>query len=520
MKNNIIKTILLGSLVLTTSCNRDLLDPYTPGALTQEVAIKTPADLALMLNTGYANINSRLESQQVSVFTDEVGIGSNNGGQGIQNDNEYLFGITPQTAFPTGLWTSNYIALAYINRVIEFAGTVPATTAADQASVNSTLAQAYALRALCHLKILAYFTTDMTSDTALAGILADRSFDATQANNRPRATNKEFYDLIHADTDKSIALYNALPAIALDKTRANKFFAMGLKARAYSYKGNYPQAEIFANQVIAQSGLTLANTAASYQQIFFTDNEAANVETIFRLKRTPAQNAQAFNLHNAWASVTPNLTGSPFYEISRALFNKLAVNQGDYRYRTNVAPTSLINPNYATSNDYRNTDVLVINKHGGTASGSATAATTATGGLTNDIKIMRLSEMYFIRAEARAAANDPLGAANAVNEVRAARITTGYTPLVFGSVADAWAGIVDERRLEFSFEGYRFIDLKRLGAKAGRGIDRDPADYSSSSSNYPAANPSNLPLSSFKWALPIPTVELTANNVITQNPGY
>ncbi|MGS0748176.1 RagB/SusD family nutrient uptake outer membrane protein [Halpernia sp. GG3] len=519
MNKNIIKSILFGGLMLT-SCNRDLLNAYTPGALTQQVAIKTPADLVLLLNTGYANINSRIESQQVSVFTDEVGIGSNNGGQGIQNDNEYLFGVTPQTVFPSATWTDNYIALAYINRVIEFAALVPATSTADKDLVSKTLAQAYALRAFCHLKILAYFSTDLNSDTALAGILADRSFDSTVANNRPRATNKQFYDLIQSDCDKSIALYNALSAAGLDKTTANKFFALGLKARAYLYKGDYPNAETFANQVIAQSGLTLANTAASYQQIFFTDNEASNVETIFRLKRTPAQNAQTYNLHNAWVSVTPNFAGSPFYDISRALYNKLAANQNDYRYGTIVAPSSLINPNYATASDFRTSDQLIINKHGGTAVGSTTAATSATGGLTNDIKIMRLSEMYFIKAEARAAASDPAGAALAVNAVKAARYTSGYTPDVYGSTQAAWAGILDQRRLEFAFEGYRFIDLKRIGAKAGEGIDRDPADYSSPSSNYPGANPANLPLSSFKFALPIPTVELTANNVITQNPGY
>ena len=530
MNKNIIKAILFGSVILT-SCNRELLDAYVPGALTQQVAIQTPTDLALLLNRGYFAINYRVEAVQVSVFTDEVGIGSNNGGQGIQNDNEYLFGLTPQTVFPNQIWGNNYTALGFINRVIEFAATIPVASPADQISINKTLAQAYALRAFCHLKILAYFTTDMTSDTALAGILADHSFDATVANNNPRATNKQFYDLIQSDCDKSIALYNALGTTALDKISANKFFAIGLKARAFAYKGDYPNAETFANQVITQSGLTLANSAAAYQQIFFTDNEASNVETIFRLKRTPAQNAQGYNLHNGWCSVTPNFTGSPFYDISRALFNKLpkpapdpnnnnVITDTDYRYRTIVAPTSVINPSYATSSDYRNTDQLIINKHGGTAVGAATAATSATGGLTNDIKIMRLSEMYLIKAEARAAASDFIGAATNVNMVKAARYTTGYTPDVYGSPMAAWAGILDQRRLEFAFEGYRFIDLKRLGAKAGEGIDRDPADYASSSSNFPGANPANLPLTSFKFALPIPTVELTANNVITQNPGY
>jgi hypothetical protein len=42
--------------------------------------------------------------------------------------------------------------------------------------------------------------------------------------------------------------------------------------------------------------------------------------------------------------------------------------------------------------------------------------------------------------------------------------------------------ILDERRLEFTFEGTWFIDLKRLATLAGvTSLDRDPADYSSNS---------------------------------------
>jgi hypothetical protein len=91
---------------------------------------------------------------------------------------------------------------------------------------------------------------------------------------------------------------------------------------------------------------------------------------------------------------------------------------------------------------------------------------------------------------------------------------------VYTSATNAWKAILNQRRLEFAFEGYRFIDLKRLGVLAGAGIDRNPADYSSSSANYPAANPSNLPLTSPKFALPVPQDELNANPGIQQNPGY
>ena len=38
--------------------------------------------------------------------------------------------------------------------------------------------------------------------------------------------------------------------------------------------------------------------------------------------------------------------------------------------------------------------------------------------------------------------------------------------------------------------------------------------------NIPGGNPSNLPLNSYKWALPVPQDEINANGAIQQNPGY
>ncbi|MBC7747952.1 MAG: hypothetical protein H7Z76_05130, partial [Methylotenera sp.] len=54
----------------------------------------------------------------------------------------------------------------------------------------------------------------------------------------------------------------------------------------------------------------------------------------------------------------------------------------------------------------------------------------------------------------------------------------------------------------------------------GAGLDRDAAEYASSAWSFPAGNPSNLPLSSFKFALPIPQAEINGNALIQQNQGY
>ena len=237
------------------------------------------------------------------------------------------------------------------------------------------------------------------------------------------------------------------------------------------------------------------------------------------MKRTNQQNTQDSNLHNGWCSLRPSVGGSPFYELQRSLFNILDANASDIRRTVIVAPSSIISPTWETDADYLGADRLVLHKHGGVATGSTTAATSATNSLNNDHKIMRISEMYLIRAECRAAANDFTGAANAIDAIRDARYGSDQTAPTYANATGAWKGILDERRLELAFEGHRFIDIKRLGAQAGiTGLDRHPRDYDGL--NIPGGNPVNLPINSTKWALPIPQSEINANGAIQQNPGY
>lgn len=510
---NIYKILLLTGLMLS-SCDKDLLEPFTPGALTEEIAIANSGDLQKVMNATYNNLTNREDIVFSSVFTDEVGIGIANGGQGI-NDN-FIFYMDVSSFSPTQIWQTTYYTLARANRVITFSNKITPINSADAELISRLKAEALTIRALCHLKLMAYFSTDLKNDNALAAVLADKVITAADPG-QPRATNGQFYTSIHNDLNDALTIFNSLTTSPYSGVTtsyySSKNLAKALKARAYAYKGDYTNAETWADDVINNSGISLA-TFSNYKNVFHTDNEPANTEVIFRLRRTPAQNSQATNLHNGWNSVNNTVTGSSFFEIGRSLFNVLNTNPTDVRYSTIVAPSSVIDPSYTTSANYRATDKLILQKHGGTT------ATTSGGGFNSDHKIVRLSEMYLIKAEARANANDLVGAATAIKSILDKRFSVAQTLPVYANQTAAWKAILDQRRIEFAFEGYRFIDLKRLGTLAAAGIDRDPADYSSASNNFPGANPANLPLTSNKWALPIPQEELNANPSIQQNPGY
>ena len=76
----------------------------------------------------------------------------------------------------------------------------------------------------------------------------------------------------------------------------------------------------------------------------------------------------------------------------------------------------------------------------------------------------------------------------------------------------AFGAILDERRLEFLFEGHRWVDLKRLGVRGNRTIDRDEKE----SENYP----DEISSTDYRFTLPIPLSETTANSGVEQNIGY
>ncbi|TAF09178.1 MAG: RagB/SusD family nutrient uptake outer membrane protein [Flavobacteriia bacterium] len=506
--------LLVASTIFIVSCDEDLTETFAPGQLTEDVAIVTSTDMQRLLNSGYNILTNRTASVFTSVFTDEATKGFNNGGQGVSA--EIVFNIFPSSAAPTAIWQSNYFALARINRVIARSSSIVAVDAADQQFIDRLKAEALILRAYAHLNILAYYSPNTKDNSALAGVLSDRVIGTDELPLR--STNGDFYTLIHSDLDAALTILATNTATAPAVFQANRNFAKGLKARAYAYKGDYTNAEIWADDVIATSGVNLA-TPAQYRQVFWTDNEPANVEVLFRLKRTVQQNTQDSNLHNGWCSIRPSVGGSPFYEVGRTLFNILDANSSDVRRSVIIAPSSIISSTWETDADYLGSDRLVLHKHGGVATGSTTAATSATNAFNNDHKVMRISEMYLIKAECRAAANDFAGVATAIDAIRDARFGSNQVAPSYANATAAWKGVLDERRLELAFEGHRFIDIKRLGVQAGiSGLDRHPRDYDGL--NIPGGNPVNLPLTSYKWALPIPQAEINANGAIQQNTGY
>lgn len=495
-----IKLILLAfTAAFFISCE-DAVDIVQPSELVPERTYQTVDDLELGVIGAYGSLPGENQIYFTSLFTDEVSIGLTNGGQGRGGELAFLLNNTSGDA--ASIWVSNYSAINLANRLIEGAENViidevdPVIKMDLETRKKNVLAQAHGIRALAHLQLMTYFAPDMKNDAGLGVIALD--FVPLANDKLQRNTAGEVFALINSDLDFVQA--NVSPNTSKIYIGINFVYAM--RARMAAYRGQYDLAKTNVDLLDSTFNLT---AGAAYGAIWIDQEPPVpgGGEVIFKLERGRGTTG---NWAQYWSSVNSTITGSPFLEVSRALFN-LVNNSNDSRKFIIVDPTAVIATNYESLSyaDYITNDVLPVGKYSVTESQNLLA----------DIKVFRMSEMVLIRAEYYASINDFQGVANEVNSIRTARSVDGVlTPIAVPTSAQAaWAAILQERRVELALEGHRYIDLKRLGVLAGVGVDRDPQDCSFNQF-------CTLPATDYRFTMPIPLDEINANPTIQQNPQY
>lgn len=513
MKRKIITGLILGATifggsVLLNSCN-DALDIEQPGQVLDENVFVNVANMKSYLNGSiYANIEPSYGNYLTAVLTDEVRPGSGSGGQEYGLHRYFLDNSNTQTG---EIWLRNYLVINRVGRFLEGAKKVTPKPG-EVAEYNKMLAEARVIRAYSYLELQKYFSTDMKNENALGVMLLPAIVEDPLNVNLPRVSNKVIFDFINADLDfaRGMLTYGS------DAYYANKTFVAAVAARANLYKGNYPLAKQYAQEAIGNAGFPLtpsnpitiiptgsttplvvdsqawktafyniSNSFNPYRQMWSDINKG---ESIFSLVRMVPGSGLAVG--SFWNTNQSSISGSPLWSWGMKTFGLFNVDD-DVRKWAYVDPTSTPGEK-------------VIDKFPGKV-GSATR---------NDIKVIRLSEMYFILAESEVEAGNLTAAATNIQAIRNARFyqNTPATP-TYANAQQAYVDILKERRIELALEGHRYIDLKRLAVKAGVTMDRDLIFDDQVAT-------SNLPNGSYKYTLPIPLQEMSANPAMTQNPGY
>ena len=501
--------LVLSIITVFIGCN-DAIDIDQPGRLDAANAFRTVDDLNSGLLALYDDLDTTAEIALASNFTDEISIGAGTGGQGFA---VYDFVLNAASAGAENFWERNYRVNNRATVLIESANVVDVANE-DVSRFNNIIAQARAIRAYANLEMLTYFSTDPADDAALAVPVVD--FIPTDVTIQPlRNTVGELWDFINDDLTTAESLIeneSAVVFIARDAIRA-------IRARAALVREDFTTALSLATDLYKKYPLASQD---DYIDMFLDDSVG---EVIFKLERTRNDNHDAqvstgsvdtrrfqdtdANPYAGWAGsiyTFESVLAAGYFEMDRSLYNAFEPN--DVRLEVNVSSASTFDPNYMDNPDASfGTDQIIISKYSGSEGQS----------LMNDLKVFRSSEMLFIMAEAQVRLNNNLSAAaNLLKELRDIRLGADTPLLSFSSAQEALGAILDEKRLEFAFEGHRYRDLKRIGTLANRGINRDDTDCNRQSGAC------TLPASDFRFTLPIPITEINANPAIgeQQNPGY
>jgi hypothetical protein len=453
------------------SCKKSFLDlrPYT--SVSSDVAITNESDMQAALNGAYGNMNSpNLYGRSTPLFGDLV---SDNVYISTINSNRYLdffqINYTVTDANGQGIWQSAYSTILRANNVIN-------SSLQGNENVDQLRGEALAIRSLMYFELVKFFAKPYTVDPNSLGVPLILAYDPTLKPQRN--TVQEVYAQIEKD------LTDAANLMTQDKSSGffTKWAAKALLARMYQFKGEWDKALTTAEDVINNSGYSLLqlNDVLSFWQN--NTDRSDKLEVLFEVVFDATNNIGNSSL--------------PYFYDQNGYGDALA-SESLYNLYSN---TDVRKDLFIVGSPVRGADAKVVNKFPNTGAADK-----------DEMKVIRMSEIYFIAAEAAYHNNDETTALTYLNDVATERDPgfAGYSSSGQALLDD----ILLERRKELAFEGHRYWDLARNNLAVAR-IDL--------ATNYPGNVPLVLETSNFRRILPIPQGELDANPNIReqQNPGY
>lgn len=448
------------TLVAVSSCD-DYLDVRPKETIpdTNPIFDKTSAEQAVraMYNKFYYGAASYSENGTTSGGSPSFeAIGYLSGGNVKWTGSQSQIGefekhfVNAENSTVSATWTNIYRVVNLANNVLAKVPLITDDPTLTEALRDQYLGEAYFVRAL------AYF--DLARVWGGVPIITKPTEVATDNVGIGRGTVEEAYAQVLSDLEAAEPL---LPETT-DRYRATRKTVWALRARYHLYQREWALAEGYADKLIADE----ANykLVAPYNSFFFPATVRGSVESVFEI------------FFNGTTEINNHFTSW-----------QIQANGGTRQWAPSDEIVALLNNPEIGGN--RNT---LIAKDG-------------SGNWYNNLYyrkpgadpafVIRIAELYLIRAEARAQLEK---LAEAVDDLDAVRQRAGLA----GSTATTQQEILDaielERRVEFAFEHHRWFDLVRT--------DRAATVLSISDKG--------------RYVMPIPAAERLVDKTLEQNDAY
>ncbi len=386
--------------------------------------------------------------------------------------------VDSQNSSMNGTYSSLYGELNNINNIIKYTP----SSAGSATEKTKIIAEAKAIRALIHFDLVRIFARpfNYTSNGSHLGIPV---ISQPQLYSDPapfRATVAETYNAITNDLTEAIAAFDDTNVGVLNSGTKQNYFtktsAKALLAKVYLYQNNWDRAFALADEIIKSNQYTLITNAA---YVASWTGRVPSSESIFELP------------------VETNFTGGGlgvYYE---------STNLSSYRmYAATLDLTGL----YSTT-DVRNINSMFNRIDISGVNYAFTKKYQGGGTLATPIKVLRLSELYLIRAEAAVEKTvTDFTTANADLNLIRKRGDASASTLNLSTKDAVIDAVLLERRKELAFEGNLLFDLMRRKKDIAR-VDVTPLAK-------------NLLTDDDRLIMPLPANTVNANKNMKQNPGY
>ncbi|MCT4601715.1 MAG: RagB/SusD family nutrient uptake outer membrane protein [Marinifilum sp.] len=462
----IIKITYLFLLVLGFSaCEDDLIEKVPTAEVAPEKLFETENGFRTALDGVYATMKQDFLGYNFCIYTipeainDDIIAGDPNGWtfEGTHSD-IYALDYDYEAFQIKGFWSTAYEAINNANSIIKYGQN------SSLKNKNQYVAEALAQRALIHYDLYRFFAPAFNTDKSTLAVPYRLDTDELLVKKQ-RNTTGEVIDFVLTDLKKA----EEMATNDVNSYRISKTAVQALLARVYHETGDYENAIKYAKEALKDTRYNLDTDAAELKNQWRQDNSD---EIIFRIrfdkKDTDASNAAMLSI--------PLYFSYPYY-VSDDLIN-LYDQVNDIRFGIYFG----LEPNGSGS--------YFPKKHVGLR--TADYDNFKVGSV--DIKLVRVPELYLIIAES----TERTGGSDAITYLNTLRNARGLGDYTGGSLLTE---IMNERRRELAFEGFRFTDLKRLALGFSR------PDGTGLTANHA------------RFALPIPKLEIDRSG-IKQNPGY
>lgn len=467
MKINIFIGLLF--LFIFTSCD-DTLESRLSTSIESDAVVTDLESLNIVVLGTYSlladeDLVNRTLLLIPELLSDNAYINSfDNAGRYLDYDN---YTVSANDQYASATWDELYTIVAQTSIIIRQAQKVEFTdNNIDEA--EHYIGEAYALRALAFAYLQKFYAQpyNFTPDALHPGVpIPDFELvGGIEIIEPERSTTAEVYSQIVADLNSAINLLNQEGGpyrITLNAAKA-------LLARTYLNMGDWRAAADLADEVIDSQQYSLVGTDV-YIESWAMDSSS---EIIFAVVNTLTDNSGSNSIGYFYLGYEDAFATEDF--ISTFTENDIRLNL--YPYNEEYEEFMIAKfPNFEDQND--------------------------------NIPLIRLSEVYLIKAEALARLGETTAAQQALDAVRLrANPLAELTTLTGSGLLDA---ILLERRKELAFEGFRLFDLARTGTTFTK--------YRQDAENIEITAPGN------ETILPIPISEINRNpniNQEDQNEGY